>query len=51
MFKQVQGSFLAIASVVNSPKWVSREGVDLAEGVPVSGNRGSDPTIKRSRFE
>jgi len=32
------------------PKWVSRDGIDLAEGVPASENRDSDPTVKRSCF-
>ena len=32
MFGQIQRSFLAIPSVVNSPKWVSRDGIDLTIG-------------------
>jgi hypothetical protein len=32
MFGQIQGSLLAIPSVVNSPKWVSCDGIHLAIG-------------------
>jgi hypothetical protein len=43
MFGQVQGKLLTYRVSCHSPKWVSCDGIDLAEGVRVSGNRDSDP--------
>jgi mono/diheme cytochrome c family protein len=46
MFEQIQRQFLTDCVSCHSPNWVSRDGIDLAEGVPASGNRDSDPTVK-----
>src|SRR5580704_1345577 len=45
MFGQVQGQLLTYRVSCHSPKWVSCDGIDLAEGVRVSGNRDSDPPL------